>query len=170
MGQPFVGEIRMVGFNFAPQGWMFCDGQTLAISQYETLYNLIGTTYGGDGVQTFQLPNLQSRFPIHQGPDGDGNNYVMGQTAGTETVTLNASQIPSHSHSLGAVALAGTETSPAGALWAESALEQYSTASPTGTMGATLSQTGGSQAHENMPTFLAINYVISLFGIYPSQN
>ncbi len=165
MSQPFVGEIRMVGFNFAPNGWAFCNGETLSISQNETLFNLIGTTYGGDGQTTFQLPNLMGRFPVHQ-----GNGYVIGGLNGTETVTLTTSQIPAHSHLLQAAASAGTETSPAGAVWAESALEQYSTASPTGSMGATLGQTGGSQPHNNMPPFLAINYVISLFGVYPSQN
>ncbi len=104
------------------------------------------------------------------GPDPTGFEYVMGQVAGTETVTLTANQIPAHSHPLRAAASAGTETSPAGAVWAESALEQYSTTSPTGSMGATLSQIGGNQPHDNMPTFLVVNYVISMFGIYPSQS
>lgn len=165
MSQPYVGEIRMVGFNFTPDGWMFCNGQLLSISEYETLFNLIGTTYGGDGQSTFALPNLASRFPIHQGA---GN--VIGQLAGTETVTLTLNQIPAHNHSLMAVAAAGSEASPSGAAWAESALEQFSTAGPTGTMGATLGQAGGGQPHDNMSPFLAINYVISLFGIFPSQN
>ncbi|MFZ0302080.1 MAG: tail fiber protein [Terracidiphilus sp.] len=170
MGQPYVGEIRMVGFNFAPANWAFCNGQFLSISQNTVLFELIGTTYGGDGVTTYQLPNLQSRFPIHMGSDGQGNDYVLGETVGVETVTLNSNQIPSHTHSLQASASAGTETSPAGAVWAESALEQYSSAGPAGTMGATLGQTGGSQPHDNMPTFLTINYIISLFGVFPSQN
>jgi microcystin-dependent protein len=170
MSQPFVGEIRLVGFNFEPVGWNFCNGQTLSISENEVLFVLIGTTYGGDGQTTYQLPNLQGRFPIHQGSDGQGNNYVIGQATGVETVTLTTNQIPAHSHPLQATATAGTETSPAGAVWAESALEQYSTVTPTGSMGATLGQTGGGQPHNNMSTFLTINYIISLFGIFPSQN
>jgi microcystin-dependent protein len=165
MATPYVGEIRLVGFNFAPVGWAFCDGSLIAITENPTLFNLIGTTYGGNGTTNYALPNLKSRLPIHQ---GDG--YVMGQTAGAETVTLTTSQIPAHSHPLEAAAAAGTETSPAGAVWAESALEQYSTATPTDSMGATLGQTGGGQPHNNMPTFLTLNYVIALFGIYPSPN
>lgn len=165
MGQPFVGEIRMVGFSFNPANWDFCQGQLIAISQNEALFNLIGTTYGGDGQNTFALPNLQCRVPIHQ-----GNGLVIGESGGTETVTLTTNQIPAHSHNLQAAASAGTEASPANAVWAESALEQFSTISPAGTMGATLAQTGGSQPHNNIPPFLAINYIISLFGIFPSQN
>ncbi len=170
MAEPYVGEIRMVGFNFTPVGWAFCDGQLLSISQNSTLFQLIGTTYGGDGVNTFGLPNLQSRFPVHQGTDPDGNSYRLGFATGTESETLTTSQIPLHTHSLEAAASAGTETSPSGAVWAESALEQFSTLTPTGSMGATLGQTGGSQPHNNMSPFLAINYIISLFGIFPTQN
>jgi microcystin-dependent protein len=170
MAQPFIGEIRMVGFNFEPVSWAFCNGQLIAISENTTLFQLIGTTYGGDGVQTYGLPNLQCRFPVHQGTDPNGNVYTMGESTGTETVTLTTSQIPSHSHGLQAAASAGTETSPAGAVWAESALEQYSTITPAGSMGASLGQTGGGQSHPNMPPFLAINYIIALFGIFPSQN
>src|SRR5271170_4647639 len=112
MSQPFVGEIRMVGFNFAPVGWMFCNGQILPISEYETLYQLIGTTYGGDGQSTFGLPNLQSRIPFHQG-SGAGNTLVIGQLSGTETVTLTTNQIPVHTHSLAASSAGGTKPSPA---------------------------------------------------------
>lgn len=170
MSEPYIGEIRMVAFNFAPNGWAFCNGETIAISQNTALFSLIGTTYGGDGVTTYQLPNLESRLPVHMGSDNQGNNYVIGELSGVEEVTVLTSQLPAHNHALRAAAAAGTETSPAGAVWAESALEQFSTVSPTGAFGATMTQTGGSQPHNNLQPFLAINYVISLFGVYPSRN
>ncbi len=166
MSQPYVGELRMVGFNFAPVGWMLCQGQLLQISQYSTLFNLIGTTYGGDGQTTFGLPNLQSRIPVHQ-----GNGYVMGQLSGVENVTLQISQIPAHSHLLNAQSGAGTQPSPSGGVWADSPLDQFSAASPTTQLSNVLLQnSGGSQPHNNIPPFLCINFVISLFGIFPSQN
>ncbi len=166
MSQPYVGELRMVGFNFAPVGWMLCQGQLLQISQYSTLFNLIGTTYGGDGQTTFGLPNLQSRIPVHQ-----GNGYVMGQLSGVENVTLQISQIPAHSHLLNAQSGAGTQPSPSGGVWADSPLDQFSAAAPTTQMSNVLLQnSGGSQPHNNIPPFLCINFVISLFGIFPSQN
>jgi microcystin-dependent protein len=170
MGQPYVGEIRMVGFNFEPNGWAFCNGQVLAISQYETLYNLIGTTYGGDGVETFNLPDLQGRFPFHQG-NNQGNNMVIGQVSGTETVTLSTSQIAAHTHPLAASSAGGTQPSPAGGFWAASPLEEFSKETPSGSMDpSTILATGGSQPHDNIPPFLVINFVISLFGIYPSES
>lgn len=171
MGSPYIGEIRMVGFNFAPVGWAFCDGSVLPISQYDTLFNLIGTTYGGDGQQTFALPNLLGRIPVHQGTDSHGTNYVIGQVAGTETVNLSLGQTPAHSHALQAQTAAGTQPSPAGGVWANSSLAQFSTAAPTSAMAiGSLAGSGGDIPHENRPPYLAINYVISLFGIYPSQN
>ena len=165
MSQPFVGEIRMVGFNFAPNGWAFCNGQLLSISEFDVLFNLIGTMYGGDGQQTFAVPNLQSRIAVHQ---GDG--FVIGQQAGEETVTLSLNQIPSHAHSLLAQAAAGTQPSPSAAFWAESPLHQYSSAAPSTTMATSLLASGGGQPHDNMGPFLVINFVISPFGIYPSQS
>jgi microcystin-dependent protein len=166
MGQPFIGEIRMAGFNFAPQGWAFCDGSLLQISQNEALFNLIGTTYGGDGQTTFGLPNLQSRIPVHQ-----GSGYVIGQMGGTETVTLTTGEIPAHSHPLKAQTAAGTQPGPAGGVWADSSLGQFSTGSAPATMAASSLQTsGGNHPHDNMPPFLAITFVISLFGVFPSQN
>jgi microcystin-dependent protein len=164
VSNPYVGEIRMVGFNFAPVGWAFCDGSLMAISVNETLFNLIGTTYGGDGQSTFALPDLRGRIPIHQ-----GNSFVLSQQAGTETVTLTGSDIPSHSHSLTASSAPGTQPSPANGVWAASALNQFSTDAPATTMAASLGNAGGDQPHDNMPTFQVINYVISLFGIFPSQ-
>jgi microcystin-dependent protein len=166
MGQPFVGEIRMFAGNFAPAGWMFCDGSLLPISEYETLFNLIGTTYGGDGQQTFALPNLQSRVPVHQ-----GNGFVLAQMAGEETVTLTVSQIPAHTHVPLADSGTGSQTSPSGNVWANSTNLPYSPNAPSASMDpAALGSTGGSQPHDNMIPFLAINFIISLFGIFPSQN
>jgi microcystin-dependent protein len=165
MASPYVGEIRVVGFSFAPVDWALCDGQLLSIAQYEALFSLLGTTYGGDGVNTFALPNLQSRIPIHQ-----GNGYVIGQLAGTETVTLTTNQIPVHTHALNAQSGAGSQSSPSGGVWANSALDQYSAATPTTQMSASsLQNSGGSQPHDNMPPFLCVNFVIALFGIFPTR-
>jgi len=166
MSEPYVGEIRMVGFNFAPRGWAFCDGSLLSIAEYEALFNLLGTTYGGDGQTTFALPDLRGRIPFHQ-----GNSFVMGQIAGSESVTLVANQLPTHTHVLGANSSAGTQDSPTGGFWAQSALDEYSTQAAAHSMApAAVGLTGGNQPHDNMPPFLVINFVISLFGIYPSQN
>ncbi len=121
MSTPYVGEIRMVGFNFAPADWALCNGQLLAISENEALFNLIGTTYGGDGQSTFGLPNLQSRIPFHMGSNAS-NSLVLGQLSGTETVTLLTNQIPAHSHTLPASSASGTQPSPAGGVWASSTM------------------------------------------------
>lgn len=183
MAQPYVGEIRMFAGNFEPAGWMFCSGQLLPISQYETLFNLIGTTYGGDGQSTFALPNLQSRFPIHMGTLPGGNNYTLAQTGGTETITLLSSQVPGHFHAFGVPAFSGLGNSeiPVGNVRAriaegEGAYKGYQTTGgspgPTILHLASPSNTdfmGGSQPHENMPPFLAVDFIISLFGIFPSQ-
>jgi microcystin-dependent protein len=170
MGQPYVGEIRMFAGNFAPAGWMLCQGQLLPISQYETLFNLIGTTYGGDGQSTFALPNLQSRVPIHWGTGG-GGTYVISQMAGEEQVTLTVNQIPGHTHVPQANSGTGTQTSPAGNVWASSANFPYSPNAPTAAMvSQAVQSTGGSQPHDNMVPFLAINFIISLFGVFPTQN
>jgi microcystin-dependent protein len=144
---------------------MFCQGQLLPISEYETLFNLIGTTYGGDGQSTFQLPNLASRVPIHQ-----GNGFTLAETGGVETVTLTVAQIPAHSHVPLAFAGAGTNASPAGGFWAECALDPYSATAPTLQMSpAAIGPSGGSQPHDNIIPFLAVNFIISMFGIFPSQ-
>jgi len=168
MSTPFVGEVRLVGFNFAPAGWDFCAGQTLSIAQYETLFNLIGTTYGGDGQSTFELPDLQGRIPIHQGSNG-GITYVIGQTGGVENVTVGINQYPSHNHSLqGSSAPAGV-SNPTNAT-VGSGLKAYSAAPPATPMNsAMLGIAGGGQPHDNLQPFLALNWIISLFGVYPSQ-
>jgi microcystin-dependent protein len=170
MSQPYIGEIRLVGFNFAPQGWALCNGSLLPISENPALFNLLGTTYGGDGVSTFALPNLQSRIPFHQGTNA-GNTMVLGQISGSETVTLLTNQLPVHTHTLAANSSDGTQPSPAGGFWAKSGLGEFSTEAPTKSMAtSTTLPTGGSQPHDNMPPFLVVNFVIALFGIYPSQS
>jgi microcystin-dependent protein len=170
MGTPYVGEIRMFAGNFAPVGWAFCNGATLAISENDVLFTLIGTTYGGDGQNTFNLPDLQSRVPVHMGTGG-GSSYIIGQAAGVEQVTLTTSQIPAHSHVPLANASPGSQPSPANGVWAAQAtLVPYSNNAPSVTMGANATlPTGGSQPHDNMVPFLVINFIISLFGIFPSQ-
>lgn len=172
MAQPFVGEIRMFAGNFAPNGWMFCEGAPLPIAENEVLFNLIGTTYGGDGEQTFNLPNLASRVPIHMGTGPDGTTYQLGEMAGTEQETLTVQQIPSHSHPLTATTQLGNQLSPEGNLLAESAagIMPYIESAPNGNMNAqAISPAGGSQPHENTQPFLCINFIISLFGVFPSQ-
>lgn len=170
MSQPFVGELRLVAFNFAPAGWSICQGQLTAISQNDTLFNLIGTTYGGDGQQTFGLPNLAGRVPVHQGTFG-GGTYVMGQLAGVESVTITANQYPNHTHS----AIANSDgqnrlTSAQGNLPAAGPTI-YGSRPPADAMASDfLSTAGGNQPHNNLQPFLVLNWIISLFGIFPSQN
>ena len=180
MAGPYVGEIRMFAGNFAPQGWMLCQGQILPISEYETLFNLIGTTYGGDGQSTFALPNLASRIPLHMGT-GAGSSYVIADTGGTETVTLTTNQLPSHTH----VVIADAGSTPGSNTPGNNYLGltnfptlpnpapvTYTTftagANQRGLANNTLTSQGGSQPHDNMVPYLALNFIISLFGVYPS--
>jgi microcystin-dependent protein len=170
MSQPFVGEIRLVGFNFAPVGWMFCNGQLLAISDFEALFNLIGTTYGGDGQTTFALPNLQSRVVIHQGTGI--STYTLAQTGGVEAVTVTMNQLPIHTHAGNCSSSAGSKSSPVGNIWAADAAgltAEYSNSQNGPMNAAAIGASGGNQLHENRMPFLAMNYIISLFGIFPSQ-
>jgi microcystin-dependent protein len=169
MAQPYVGEIRMFGGNFVIAGWAFCDGALLPISEYETLFNLIGTTYGGDGQSTFGLPDLRSRVPVHQGQGSGLSNYVLAQNGGLETVTLTSLQIPVHTHAP-AASNTGSSDNPLGNFWANSVTgKPYSGPPPAVQMNpATISSTGGNQPHDNMIPFLCVTYIISLFGIYPS--
>jgi microcystin-dependent protein len=175
MGQPYVGEIRMFGGNFAPAGWMLCEGATLPISENDVLFQLIGTTYGGDGESTFNLPNLASRVPIHMGTGPDGTTYQLAEMAGTESVTLSTQQIPIHTHAALTTNAAGT-ASPTGAFFANSTSTQagtnaYNADEDPGTNlnPQMISQVGGNQPHENCQPFLCINFIISLFGVFPSQ-
>src|SRR5262245_9674478 len=168
---PYVGEIRMFAGNFAPNGWMFCEGQTLPISENEVLFQLIGTTYGGDGQETFNLPNLASRVPIHMGTGPSGTTYQLGEMAGTEQETLTVQQIPNHTHTLSASTAAGGTNSPANAVVAASpSVQVFIVDSPDNNLNpAAVTAAGGSQTHENTQPFLCINFIISLFGVFPSQ-
>lgn len=169
MAQPYVGEIRMFGGNFAIAGWAFCDGSLLPISENITLFQLIGTTYGGDGQTTFALPDLRGRVPLHQGQGSGLSNYVLAQSGGVESVTLTQNQIPIHTHTPMA-SNTGASDNPANNFWANSPTgKPYSAAPPTVQMNTgTISPVGGSQPHENMIPFLCVTYIISLFGIFPS--
>ncbi len=166
MAQPYVGEIRMFAGNFAPAGWMFCEGQLLPISEYETLFNLIGTTYGGDGQSTFALPDLRGRVPIHM-----GNGFTLAETGGVEEVTLTVSQIPAHSHPLLATSTVATQPNVASNVMAQATLfNPYINVNPTAAMAPqSMSSTGGSQPHSNFQPYLCVDFIISLFGIFPSQ-
>jgi microcystin-dependent protein len=170
VSDPFVGEVRLVGFNFAPINWMLCQGQIVSISENSTLYNLIGTTYGGDGTQSFALPNLIGRIPVHQGSSTSGN-YPIGMIGGTTSVTLTAGQLPAHTHALMAANVStGTGTNPANAMVA-AGVKMYSAAAPDTAMNpamVTIAQ-GGNLPHDNMQPYLVLNWIISMYGIYPSQ-
>jgi microcystin-dependent protein len=167
MSQPYVGEIRMFAGNFAPAGWMFCEGQLLPISEYETLFNLIGTTYGGDGQSTFALPDLRGRLPIHQ-----GGGFTLAENGGVEQVTLNTQQMPAHSHPFLASTNVANLTSPQGdALGKTTSIKIYDPipAPPSVMDPSAIGLTGGSQPHSNFQPYLCINFIISLFGVFPSQ-
>lgn len=169
---PYVGEIRMFAGNFAPNGWMFCEGQTLPIAENEVLFQLIGTTYGGDGEETFNLPNLASRVPIHMGTGPDGTTYQIGEMAGTEQETLTVQQIPNHTHPLTGSTSNGTQINPGGNILAGSvsSVQPYIQDNPSVSLAANaVTPAGGSQPHENTQPFLCINFIISLFGVFPSQ-
>jgi microcystin-dependent protein len=167
MAQPYVGEIRIFAGNFPPAGWMFCEGQLLPISENETLFNLIGTTYGGDGQSTFGLPDLRGRLPIHQ-----GNGFPLAETGGVETVNLTMNQIPSHSHPYLASTDTGSGVNPQGNVLDQmsGAITLYTAQTPNVPMAAaSISSTGGSQPHDNFQPYLCVDFIISLFGIFPSQ-
>ncbi len=170
MSTPYVGEIRMFGGNFPPNGWMFCEGQLLPISENETLFQLIGTTYGGDGQETFALPNLASRVPVHMGTGPGLQTYQLGEQAGVESVTLTTQQIPQHNHSMLASLNTAEQTQVSGQVLANSstALMYFEDSPATAMNASSITPMGGSQPHENVHPFLCINFIISLFGIYPS--
>lgn len=175
MSTPYVGEIRIFAGNFAPNGWAFCDGATMSVANDEVLYQLIGTTYGGDGVNTFNLPDLRGRVVTHQGVKS-GQSYVLGQMAGVETVTLTTAQIPQHWHPLLATTAVGDLGTPGAntmlaAVPAGSRVFPYGPTSMTQTVTSPTSTTvaGGSQSHENMQPYLGVNFIIALYGVFPSQ-
>lgn len=165
MAQPYVGEIRMFAGNFAPAGWMFCEGQLLPISENETLFNLIGTTYGGDGQSTFALPDLRGRLPLHM-----GSGFILAETGGAEEITLTVNQIPAHSHPLLATSGAGSNKVGTGLLFAIAQGDVYTTSggNKSAMAAAAVGSTGGSQPHTNFQPYLCVDFIISLFGIFPS--
>jgi microcystin-dependent protein len=168
MAQPYVGEIRMFAGNFAPAGWMFCEGQLLPISENETLFQLIGTTYGGDGQSTFALPDLRGRIPIHQ-----GNGFILAETGGAEEITLTVNQLPAHSHPMLATTDAASTTAPSSSVLLARALAAtitpYGSDNPKSALHpSSVGPVGGSQPHTNFQPYLCVDFIISLFGIFPS--
>lgn len=165
MAEPFLGEVRMVAFDFAPRGWALCDGQLLPINQNQALFALLGTTYGGDGVRTFALPDLRGRTPIHA-----DTGHPLGQASGTETHTLASAETPSHTHSVRAAAATAVSPNPSGDLLAKATRPIYGPAKNLlNLLPGTVSMVGG-QAHENMQPYLVVNFAIALSGIFPSRN
>lgn len=166
MSDPYVGEIRVFGCNYAPRGWALCNGQLLPISQNQALFALLGTTYGGDGRTTFALPDLRGRTPLHT-----GNGVSLGQSAGEETHTLIVSEMPMHTHLVSGTNADAAAGSPAGGVWAASGANPFSTAAPNTAMnGGSLAASGNSQPHSNMQPYLTMNFCIALTGIFPSRN
>ncbi len=165
MSEPFLGEIKIVSFNFAPKGWALCNGQLLPISQNQALFSLLGTTYGGDGRTTFALPDLRGRVPFHF-----GNGHVQGEVGGEEAHTLNLQELPAHAHTPNGSSNGASAASPAGNVWASTAAGGYSASADTTLNPASVTSTGGGQAHQNMSPFLALNFCIALQGIFPSRN
>ena len=169
---PFLGNIMLFAGNFAPRGWVFCNGQLLSIANDSALYALLGTTYGGDGQVTFAVPDLRSRVPIHQGQGPGLSNYVMGQQSGTETVTLLNTQIPIHTHAVAVSSSAASTGTPGSSVTlGVAAAEIYIADTADGVMNPqSIGIAGGSQPHDNIQPYLALNYVIAIDGIFPSRN
>jgi microcystin-dependent protein len=171
MAQPYVGEIRMFAGNFAPAGWMFCAGQLLPIAENETLFNLIGTTYGGDGQSTFALPDLQGRIPIGMGQGPGLTNRLLAEAGGVEQVTLTTQQLPSHTHAMVASNDIPTLSTPASNVTGQAAAKLYRAGTPSVTLHPqSLGTVGGSQPHANFQPYLCVDFIISLFGIFPSPS
>ena len=171
MSEPFLAEVRMVGFNFAPRGWAFCDGQILPINQNQSLYSLLGTTYGGDGRTSFALPDLRGRVPIHVGRSNGGDHHSEGQKSGEETHTLAANEMPQHTHALKATNTGNGSASPADNVFANAGSDVYGSPQSLVAMNAgVVTHVGGGQAHENMQPYLVVNFCIALQGLFPSRN
>lgn len=175
MSEPFLAEIRIVGFNFAPRGWAFCDGQILPINQNQSLYSLLGTTYGGDGRTSFALPDMRGRTPIHVG-SSNGTNHLQGSKSGEETHTLSQAEMPQHTHELKGSTDSATQGGPSGNFISATTLaggNLFSTTSDSlnvSMASAGISNVGGGQAHNNMQPYLALNFCIALRGLFPSRN
>lgn len=170
MADPFVAEIRIVPFNFAPKGWAFCDGQLLPLSQNTALFSLLGTTYGGNGKSNFALPDMQGRAPMHPGQGPGLSLHDLGETSGSETVTLLQSEIPAHSHQAFGSGVDASTTSPAGASWAGSEFGDSLRRPASGTFGdSALAVAGGDQPHNNLQPYLTMNFIIALQGVYPPR-
>lgn len=173
MANPYYGEIRIFGGNFAPQGWAFCDGSLIAISENVALFDLIGTTYGGDGIQTFALPDLRGRALIHQGQGAGLSPYNPGDKGGVTSVTLTAQQLPSHAHAFMGVAASATSPNPGPSValaTTPTGEPMYATANaPVALSPQAITPAGGAQPHANQQPYVAISYIISLFGVFPSQ-
>jgi microcystin-dependent protein len=173
MADPFIGEIKIFAGNFAPRGWAMCDGQLMAISQNTALFSLLGTTYGGDGRTTFGLPDLRGRIPVHAGRGPGLSDRMIGQRGGSENETLTTAQLPAHTHTARALDKPGDRSTPGAAHWAAtiSGSPNYSKAAPDVNMHpGILTDTGGGQAHSNLMPFLCVNFIIALFGVYPSRS
>ena len=172
MSSPFIGQIAMYGFNFAPRGWAYCHGQLLPISQNTALFSLLGTSYGGNGTTNFALPNLQGRVPVHSGSSqGPGLSfYPLGLQTGSENVTLLTTQLPPHTHPVVASGNAPTQGALSNALWATAANIPYASAANTSMAAGALSVAGSSAPHPNMAPSLVVNFCIALQGIFPSRN
>lgn len=171
--EAYLGEIGIIGFNYPPKGWAFCNGQILSIAQNQALFSLLGTVYGGDGRTTFALPNLQGRVPIHFGQGSGLSKYPLGQAGGVESVTLNMDQMPAHDHAGSCSPGNGSAPGPANSVWATTSTGEkpYSTATPDGQMNSQgISPAGGGKPHENIQPYLALNFAICLAGVFPSQS
>jgi microcystin-dependent protein len=166
MSEPFLGEIKIISWNFPPKGWAFCNGALMQINQNQALFSILGTTYGGDGMRTFGLPNLQGRTPMHV-----GNGIVLGELGGETTHTLNISELPAHTHVPTGSSAGATISTPSGNLWSAQQTKPFTTAASNNSMKpACITTTGGNQPHENMSPYLVLNFIIALQGIFPSQN
>jgi microcystin-dependent protein len=165
MSEPFLGEIKIISWNFPPKGWTFCNGQLLPINQNQALFSILGTTYGGDGRVNFGLPNLQGRVPLHV-----GSGIALGELGGEIAHTLNFSELAAHNHVPVGSSQVASVGSPAASLWAKAASSNFGATPNTAMSGNTITSSGGSQPHENMPPYLVLNFIIALQGIFPSQN
>lgn len=164
MSEPFLGEVKIISWNYPPKGWAFCNGQLLPINQNQALFSLLGTTYGGDGRVTFALPNLQGRVPIHM-----GNSFTLGQVGGETTHTLNISEVPQHTHIPSGTTNNPSVESPSGNVWCHNTANPFNNSANTAMLPNAIASTGGNQPHQNLSPYLVLNMIVALQGIFPSQ-